>query len=228
MKILIVAATSMEVKLLTEEMEFIREKSNSLKEYRLNNKEADVLLTGIGTTFTTFHLTLTLIKKKYDLVLSVGIAGSLSDDLQIGEVVNVISDEFADLGIEDKSGFLTLFESGFVHDNEFPFVNGQLKAAESNGFLKMKKVAGITANKSHGNSSSIAELQKKFSAQIETMEGAAVFYVCNQLDVPCFQIRAISNYVEPRNPLQWNIPLALENLKIAVLEWLNNLKVTIN
>ncbi|MFW6257648.1 MAG: futalosine hydrolase [Prolixibacteraceae bacterium] len=228
MKILIVAATSMEVKLLTEEMDFVSEKSNLLKQYRLEDKETDVLLTGIGTTFTTFHLTQTLIKNKYDLVLSVGIAGSLSGDLQIGEVVNVISDEFADLGIEDKSGFLTLFESGFVNINEFPFVNGQLKAGQNNGFISLKKVNGITTNKSHGKSSSIAELQQKFSAQVETMEGAAVFYVCNQLDVPCYQIRAISNYIEPCNLIQWNIPLALENLKIAVIKSLKNLEIPVS
>lgn len=228
MKILIVAATSMEVKLLTDEMEFIREKGNLLKEYGFSDKKADVLLTGVGTTFTTFHLTRTLIKNKYDLVLSVGIAGSLSEDLEIGEVVNVVSEEFADLGIEDRGEFLTLFESGFVKENDFPFVNGQLKAAQSDGFIKLKKVDGLTANKSHGKSSSIAELQKKFSAQLETMEGAAVFYVCNQLDVPCYQIRAISNYVEPRNRLQWNIPLALENLKVAVINTLYNLKVPVN
>jgi futalosine hydrolase len=45
------------------------------------------------------------------------------------------------------------------------------------------------------------------------MEGAAVFFVCRWLGVPCIQIRAISNRVEPRSKAVWDIPLALENLK---------------
>ena len=228
MKILIVAATSMEVKLLTEELQFVREKSSTLTEYQLDNKRIDVLITGIGTTFTTFHLTQTLIKNTYDLVLSVGIAGSLSNELKIGEVVNVISEEFADLGIEHTEGFLTLFESGFIKEDEFPFEGGQLKASHSDGVMDFKKVKGITTNKSHGKSASIAQLHEKFSAEVESMEGAAVFYVCSQLSIPCFQIRAISNFVEPRDPLQWNIPLALENLKKSLLHTLTNLTVKVS
>lgn len=228
MKILIVAATSMEVKLLTEELKFVGEKSSILTKYQLGNKEIDVLITGIGTTFTTFHLTQTLMTNIYNLVLSAGIAGSLSDDLKLGEVVNVISDEFADLGIENPDGFLTLFESGFIKENEFPFEGGQLKATPSDGLINFKKVKGVTTNKSHGKITSIAELHEKFSAQVESMEGAAVLYVCGQIGVSCFQLRSISNFVEPRDPVHWNIPLALENLKNSLLHTLTNLKINVD
>jgi futalosine hydrolase len=57
-------------------------------------------------------------------------------------------------------------------------------------------------------------------AQVESMEGVAVFYVCNWLGVKCCQIRAISNYVEPRDASKWDIPQALENLKTSVLNLL--------
>ena len=57
-------------------------------------------------------------------------------------------------------------------------------------------------------------------AHVESMEGAAVLFVCNWLGIPCYQIRAISNYVEPRDSFKWNIPLALENLKETVLDFL--------
>ena len=178
MKILIVAATWMEVKLLADEMNLVGEKSHFLKEFRLDNTDVDILITGIGTTFTTFHLTNTIKENQYNLVLNIGIAGSLIKELSIGEVVNVISEEFADLGIEKENEFLTLFETGFVESNEFPFEQGILKASDFNGILNMKKVRGITTNKSHGRKSSIDEIHQKFSAHVESMEGAAVFYVC--------------------------------------------------
>jgi futalosine hydrolase len=59
------------------------------------------------------------------------------------------------------------------------------------------------------------------------MEGAAVFYVCNWLGVDCLQIRAVSNYVEPRETAYWNIPLALEKLSESVLGILKKLPVAV-
>lgn len=227
MKILIVAATWMEVKLIADEFEFINEESQFLTKYQYSGNEIDILRTGIGTTFATFHLTNTLHSYNYQLVINVGIAGSFTPDLKIGDVVNVMSEEFADLGIEDKEQFFTLFESGFLDGNDFPFENGLLKATNSNGLLLFSKVRGITANKSHGHSTSIAALNEKFSAHIESMEGAAVFYVCKWFGLPCYQIRGISNYVAPRDPSQWNIPLALENLKKSMLEVLQKVSVPV-
>ena len=228
MKILIVAATSMEVKLLVDEFDYVEERCHNLKQYEFYGVNIDILISGIGTTFTTYNLTNTLKENSYDLAINVGIAGSLTRDLKIGDVVNVISEEFADLGIEEKDNFLTLFEAGFMEPNEYPFDHGVLKATNKNGLIDGKKVRGVTANRSHGRELSIAEIHQKFSAHIETMEGAAVFYVCNQIGVPCHEIRAISNFVELRDSSKWNIPLALENLKESLLSVLKRLSVPVN
>jgi futalosine hydrolase len=223
MNLLIVAATWPEVKLLADELVFVEEPTHLLKKYKLGNLNIDILISGIGTTFTAFHLTNALRDKNYELVMNVGIAGSLNRELQIGEVVSVISDEFADLGIEKETEFLTLFETGFMDANDFPFDHGILKASDMNGNISLKKVRGITTNKSHGRLESINELRSKFSGQVESMEGAVVFYVCKWVGVDCCQVRSISNYVEPRDSALWNIPLALEKLNISVLSILNTL-----
>lgn len=227
MKILIVAATWLEVKLLADELEFIEESSHLLRKYQIHDVEIDILTTGIGTTFTSFHLTNTLRDKNYQFVINIGIAGSLTNELSIGEVVAVVTDEFADLGIEKENEFLTLFESGFMDANEFPFEQGILKATDANGLFQLKKVRGITTNKSHGRVASIAEIKSKFSAHVESMEGAVVLYVCNWFGVPCFQIRSISNFVESRDSAEWNIPLALEKLNELVLNVLKKLTVEV-
>lgn len=228
MRILIVAATWMEVKLLADEFKTLEEKNHILKCYEYVGIKIDILIAGIGTTFTTFHLTETLKENRYSLVLNIGIAGSLTHALEIGEIVNVVSEEFADLGIEKKDEFLTLFEIGFMDSNEFPFEQGILKATNKGKLINCKKVRGITTNKSYGRESSIAEIHQKFSAHVETMEGAAVSYVCLWLGVSCSQIRTISNYVESLDASKWNIPLALENLKEAILGVLKKLTVAVN
>lgn len=227
MKILIVVATWLEVKLLADELEFIKETSHLLRKYRIDEIEIDILTTGIGTTFTAFHLTNTLRDNNYQFVINIGIAGSLTNELNIGDVVAVVTDEFADLGIEKENEFLTLFESGFMDSNEFPFEQGVLKATESNGLFELRKVRGITTNKSHGRAETIAEIKSKFSGQVESMEGAVVLYICNWFGVSCFQIRSISNFVEPRDSAKWNIPLALEKLNETVLNVLKKLTVEV-
>ena len=54
-------------------------------------------------------------------------------------------------------------------------------------------------------------------AEIENMEGAALFALAQAEGVQCGEIRAISNYVgEERS--EWNIDLALENLTNTILD----------
>ena len=54
------------------------------------------------------------------------------------------------------------------------------------------------------------------------MEGAAVFYACKMNNVPCLQVRAISNYVEPRNKENWQINLAINNLNNWIINFIEN------
>ena len=227
MKILVVAATWMEVKFLADGLTACRVRSHHLRHYRYGENDIDILVAGIGITATTYHLTTSLLNDKYDMVLNTGISGSYDPDLLIGEVVNVVSEEFGDLGIEKPDDFLTLFEAGFLNPDEYPYENGLIKPIPVPLSLNLKKVRGITFNKSHGRISSIAEIRGKFSSQAESMEGASVFYVCNWLGIPCCQVRAISNYVEPRDTAKWNIPLALENLAISILNVFQNIDIEV-
>jgi len=183
----------------------------------------DFLVTGIGSTLTTYALTKKTSIKKYDIIINAGIAGSFNTALKIGEVVNVHSDEFADLGIEDKNEFFTLFEKGFIKKDELPFTDCKLSNL-TNLSLNLKNVSGITVNTTHGNKNSIELFKNKFKADIETMEGAAFFYVCLNENVNFLQIRAISNYVEERNNANWDIPVAINNLNEKLFELIDVIK----
>ena len=81
---------------------------------------------------------------------------------------------------------------------------------------KLKPVKAITVNTVHGNKNSIQSTVNLFNPDIETMEGAAFFKVCNYFNVPCMQIRSISNRVEKRNKSNWDIDLAIANLNMEV------------
>lgn len=217
MKILIVSATEKEILPLINNI------------ISINKEEllVDTLITGIGPVFTTYALTRKLSEKDYDLIINAGIAGSFKSEINIGETVYVQSEQFADLGIEDKNEFYTLFEKGFMDKDQFPFKNAKLENPYDFNF-NLKNVSALTVNTTHGCNKSIELFKNKFNADIETMEGAAFFYVCLQEGMKFIQIRSISNFVEERNNANWNIPLAIKNLNLKLFELIDVLSKTKN
>jgi futalosine hydrolase len=225
MNILIVTATVFEVAPLAGAMQPVADQVGRLRHYRYNEHDIDILCTGIGMTATAFYLGKTL-SNRYDLAINLGLAGSFNNNLDIGSVVNVYSDRFAELGAEDGDGFLTLAELNLPDENAFLFANGELLSnllIDSNIINALPKVNGITVNKVHGNEKSIEDISSRFHPVTESMEGAAFLYCCRLEQVPCLQVRAVSNYVERRNKNNWNIPLAIENLNSKAIEILNSL-----
>ncbi|MBY0244089.1 MAG: futalosine hydrolase [Sphingobacteriaceae bacterium] len=207
MKILIVAATANEIMPLMSHF-------NLFGSDFVVGDDFDILITGVGMTATAFALGVFL-NNDYALVLNLGIAGSFHKKNELGALVEVKTDVFSELGAEDVERFLTIDDLGFGK-------NTFLSTYQSN--LTLPKVKSITVNKVHGNEKSIKNTIACFSPEVESMEGAAVFYACENKKIPCLQVRCISNYVEPRNKLNWNVPLAIENLNKWAIDYLENLK----
>ena len=212
MKILLVSATKFEIAPLLKRFKGIRSGKN-LSTFSFGKHTIDVLITGIGMTTTAFHLGKTL-SKKYDLAINAGVAGSFRQNIPLGTVVNVVSDCFADLGAEDGEKFLTLEEMGLGQVSSLKSQVLSPKARKT--LLGLPQVNGITVNTVHGNTASIKKVIKKFHPDIESMEGAAFFFACNHENIPCIQIRAISNYVEKRNKKKWKMDLAIKNLCTSI------------
>ncbi|MFZ1705137.1 MAG: futalosine hydrolase [Saprospiraceae bacterium] len=217
MKLLICAATEME-----------------LQPFRFGFSQSDIgfaeskktqinfCCTGIGSVITATELAMYPGISLYDLILQVGIAGSFQDHLPIGSVVEVVSERFADLGVEMAEGqFEDIFKSGLYPPDQWPFTNGHL--INKNTYSSLPKVAGITVNKVHGSQDSIHVIRQIYNPDIETMEGAGFFYVALKNQIPFCQIRAISNKVEPRNRASWDISMAMENLLREVTTLLKSL-----
>jgi futalosine hydrolase len=172
------------------------------------------LITGVGMVATTFAVTRKLAETQYDLVINIGMAGTFTNELEIGQVVWVAIDEFSELGVEDYSRFIPADDLGLMDEADRVF------HADENYRPNLLGVTALTVNRVHGNAATIERDFKQFQSNIESMEGAAVAYVCKQFDVPWVEIRAISNLVEPRNRDAWNIPLALENLHSEVAKYI--------
>ncbi len=227
MRILVVASSNRETADLIKKLEFVHQIEPHFKSYRLDEMGVDVLITGYGSAFTAYHLTRALNMINYDLTINIGLAGSFDHFLEQGFVVNVVQDQFADLGVEHRNKLYTLSEEELMNENEFPFADGKLNSLgnfEIEEVDSLIPVKGITVNTFHSNPKWIKILSDKFSPEIETMSGAAFFYVCLSEKVPFLQIRAISHFVEIRKIENWNIPSSLENLTESLINIINELR----
>jgi len=223
MRLLIVAATSFEIAPLERYLEINGDALDN-HIYKYENLEIKLLVTGVGMLFTAYALGKFLAMNQIDLAINAGVAGAFSKDLEIGEVVNVISERFGDLGVEEANGnFMDVHEMDLIPPNNPPFLHGQLNHPLSAEIAFLPKVKGLTVNKVHGSTKSIAAIKKKYDVEVESMEGAAFFMACLLEKVSFLEIRSISNYVEPRNKDNWNLPLAIENLNKILLSILSNL-----
>lgn len=216
-KILIVVASQVEI------LPQYRQTGNdfySLQQYGIH---ADILISGPGAVPTVFALSRAA--DAYDIIINGGIAGSFTEQLPLGNVVLIDSDSFADYGVDDNGTFRHI-------DNILPPLQKALPLRELvNPYTikpnpKLFGVRGITVSTVSGSNERIAMIKRLWDAQVETMESAAVFYVCLKLGKPFFCLRAVSNYVEPRNRQNWKIDLAVQNLwnELALLvSYLNTL-----
>ncbi|WP_341867687.1 futalosine hydrolase [Pedobacter jejuensis] len=206
MKTLVVAATK-------AELTFLYQHFNLDDGDFVEAKNFDILITGVGMVATAFalgkHLT-----HKYKLVINLGIAGSFDRNIELGSLVNITEDTFAELGAEDGENFLTITDLGFG-ENTY-----KAKCSINTNILK---VTGVTVNRVSGNDKNIRNLMERLNPQTESMEGAAVLYACQKEHVDCLQIRSISNYVEPRNRDKWQIGLAIKNLNDWAIAFLTDM-----
>lgn len=223
MKILIVAATSFEIEPLRRHLSYWI--PSGPDEFTKGSLRVKVLITGIGVTATAWALANKTAIEKPDLAINMGIAGAFDRSLSLGQVVNVSTEQFGDLGIEQADGtFADLFEASLSDANTFPVLNGQLLNPQGLQADFLPAVKGITVSKVHGNEDTIARFRAKYpEAQVESMEGAAFFYSCLMGGIPFLEIRAISNYVEKRDRANWKMRESVDNLNGVVVEMLGTL-----
>jgi len=216
MNILLVSATQIELADIIEKF--------GKESFVYNGHRIVPLITGMGMVNLAHKLGKFFTKNHFDLAINFGIAGSFAQEIQLGEVVEVVEECYADLGVLSESGFEGMRAMGFVnfYANNQAYYNTIRNPNPSS--CNLKKVSGLTLNQISGSQESIIELGKRWkNKQIETMESAAFFQICLEENVPFYSFRAISNYVEPRDKQKWKLQEAIENGEKFIMEFLEDL-----
>lgn len=164
------------------------------------------IVSGVGLTATAYA-TLKAIAQQPQIVILAGVAGVYPHaDLAIGEVVLVASEVEGDLGFFTADGFTHLahlpLEMDFVrrHTLHCPHI-------PADNPLRLARSVSLNA--------ALAPFVDTRDVEIENMEGAAFFHVCQQENVRFLELRAISNVVKPGHD-DWDIQGAVVALTDAL------------
>ena len=210
--ILVVAATAKEINPFIE----------LTRTGEINN--TDILITGIGLTASTYHLAKQLALKKYDLIIQAGVAGSFDLRIPLGAVVAVKQDTIADQSVIELQKLKTLFDLKLVPQDQYPYKKGWLINPNKEVFKKInvKNVKGVSVNQISTSKQMIKFYRDVFDPVTESMEGAALHYVCLLENIPFVQIRSISNYIGERNKQKWDMMDSIANLNATLIKTINN------
>ena len=183
----------------------------------------DILITGIGLMATTYHLSHQLKLKKYDFVIQAGVAGSFDLRTPPGRVVAVKQEVIADQSVVELEKLKTLFDLKLVPQDQYPHKNGWLINPNKDVLKKtgLKQVKGISVNQITTSKQMISFYREMFHPVTESMEGAALHYVCLMENIPFVQVRSISNQIGERNKKKWNMNDAIVNLNETLTAIIN-------
>jgi futalosine hydrolase len=208
---------------------------------RIGDRDVVYMVSGMGKTNAAHAATILLERFSPDRVILFGVGGAYpSSGLQVGDIAVAEKEVYGDEGVLMRNGFrdteligIPLLRKGRKkYFNEFildkTLVRKTLKSFHDTpcpmpSATRIKSGTFVTVSSCTGTRKRALELQKRFGALCENMEGASVAHICTLYGIPLLEIRGISNIVEDRDRATWDVMLAAENCQRAVQELLRDL-----
>jgi futalosine hydrolase len=202
---------------------------------KLSGVKVLLLNMGIGKINAAHSATIIIENFPVSKVVNFGIGGAYpGSGLSNGDVAIASKEILGDEGVISSKGWESLEKIGIPlvqagrkkYFNEFPV--GTRRALP---IMKPEKAAFnvragtfVTVSAASGSTRRAKEIERRFSAICENMEGAAIAQTCMIYNMTMFEIRGISNTAGVRDKRRWDMELASLNCQEAVLEALALLK----
>lgn len=178
----------------------------------------EVLVTGMGPVRAAASLGSCLGRRGGEVVavVNIGVAGAYVDSGPDLLDICLAQQEFlGDFGIcmpdkiQDFSPELTKGDMPMLFNKEL--ISGCADRLQDHD-VACKTVNFVTVNCASGSRRRGDLLRDKFAAGCENMEGAAVAMVCNAFNIPCVEMRCVSNMVLDRDVSSWKLNAAIEKI----------------
>lgn len=170
------------------------------------------LLTGIGPVETAYTLTAMLCRHSGQIsaVINFGIAGAFPcSGASMLDICIAEQEVLGDLGLclpEDRIERLS--ERGLTVKDSFVLDAGLRQTAEyalRHSAISCKTGTFVTVSCASGTEDRARRLGRQFQGLCENMEGAAVARVCEAFQLPCLELRCVSNIAGERNRRRWRL-----------------------
>ncbi|MCD5411821.1 futalosine hydrolase [Thermodesulfovibrionales bacterium] len=213
----VIASTEIEVDLIIEQS---AEKKKFLIQKKtfyagiLQSVPVIICICGVGKVNASHGTTLLLEKFAPAIVNIIGIAGAYpSSGLKIGDVVIADREIYGDEGLMLKNGLRIMneiykdsndpelrFSSEFqmTIPNSLMNIISDPQSLISAPEFSVSRGSFVTVSACTGTLATGKEMEKRFGAICENMEGAAVAHICNLSEIPAIEMRGISNIIEDR------------------------------
>ena len=238
----LISAVSFEGEVIQRDLQKVHEKAScgiALYKGKIHNKPVVSITSGIGKTNASRGATILIERFCPVIIVNFGVGGAYpSSGMKAGDIAIAEKEIYGDEGVSLRDGFHTvetigipfLVKAGERYFNEFQVDKKIFKTAVSiaqvthhASRLTVKAGPFLTLSNCTGTLKRAMELEKKFNAICENMEGAAVAHVCVSYGIPMLEIRGISNTVGNRDIKKWNLKQAAENCQKVVIEFLRRL-----
>ena len=156
---------------------------------KIADQDVVICQSGVGMTYAALGTQLAIQKFKPELVINVGCAGSLNEDVHVGDII--FADRVADwrYDVFDWERGLDSVYTSYPCDDRIAKIAGKLKSKAS---IKVGPI--VSANEFIYKKSQLKELKKYYpEALCGEMEGCAIANTCYAYDVKCSIIRSISD-----------------------------------
>lgn len=188
----------------------------------------ELFVAGIGPLETAVRLTRRLSENRLDiaLVINFGVAGAyVGSGAGLLDICLAECEVMGDFGICHHESYEPFAEQLSVR-TVFPLESRYL--SQAGGILKeqninWKRGLFVTVNGATATSKRGAMLRAVHNGLCENMEGGAVARVCEEFDIPCLEVRCVSNMVEDRNLANWQLAAAVQRCGQAVSLLVDNI-----
>lgn len=181
---------------------------------------------GIGKVFSAVCAQTMILGFQPDVIINTGVAGTLTDELSIGDVAvakDVVQHDIDTTALGDEPGLISGLNIVYIQTDE-KITKILSKSVEQLG-IKNKLGTIATGDCFINDNEKKQSIVKKFSAIACEMEGGAIAQVCCINKVPFSVIRAISDggdeksHVDYQNFLTHAAEISIKVIKQFISEW---------
>lgn len=167
--------------------------ANTYYEGTYHGKEVVLAYSKIGKVFATLTATILIEKFACDTLLFSGVAGAISDELKVGDLIIAEGLCQHDLDITAFGHPYGYVPEGEVYVSTDAALRNAAKEVAKQKGLTLKVGIIATGDQFVANEERKNWIGSTFKADALEMEGASVAVVCNAFNVPFFVLRAISD-----------------------------------